>query len=373
MALTGSLTTMSLPDLLQWVTHAQKSGLLTLWSGGSEKRVYLRSGRLAATASNDPREYLGQFLMSHGYVSEEELEKAMAVQQESGMLLGKILVTIGAMGEEDLVRLMRTKAEESIYEVFLWEEGEFRFDDDEQPSMQMVPLQIDPTAILMEGMRRVDEWRRIREMIPSTSLIPHVAAEEIPRELGDAERRVVEAINGRRSIAEIILESRSSEFIVSRTVADLLRRGVAELESPPKSIAAERKPEAQKLDAAALLRKAQLELRKRDFAAALSSLRAAQALAPGNHRVEGALASAEGAIVAELRSQGIDSSAVPLLLKPLEELTTLSFTPPEAFLLSRINGVWTIGSIIKVSPMRESDAMLIFHRLRSSGVIEFAA
>jgi hypothetical protein len=52
-----------------------------------------------SSASNDPREYLGQFLMSHGYLTEPELKKAMEVQQQSRILLGKILVMIDVISE----------------------------------------------------------------------------------------------------------------------------------------------------------------------------------------------------------------------------------------------------------------------------------
>ncbi len=54
---------------------------------------------------------------------------AMEVQEESQILLGKILVMINAIAESDLLRLMKKKAEESIYDIFLWTEGDFEFVD----------------------------------------------------------------------------------------------------------------------------------------------------------------------------------------------------------------------------------------------------
>jgi hypothetical protein len=47
----------------------------------------------------------------------------------------------------------------------------------------------------------------------------------------------------------------------------------------------------------------------------------------------------------------------------------MNFSPNEGFILSRINGTWDIGSLIKISPIRETDAMLIFHRLWRDGII----
>jgi len=150
-------------DLLQWLSLGQKTGTLVVTSKSVEKKVFFKQGRVISSASNDPRDYLGQFLISHGFISEAELMKAMEVQHQSGILLGKILVMIDVIPEGELVRLMRLKAEEEIYDIFLWREGEFRFLDDELPTMEMIPLQVDVTGIIMEGTRRVDEWSRIRE------------------------------------------------------------------------------------------------------------------------------------------------------------------------------------------------------------------
>ena len=151
-------------DLLQWLSLGQKTGTLVVTNKAVEKKIFFKSGRVISSASNDPREYLGQFLMSHGYISEPELMKGMQVQAESGILLGKILVMIDVIGEEELVRLMRLKAEEEIYDIFLWNDGEFYFLDDELPQQEMIPLQVDVTGIIMEGTRRVPSM-----MMPVTS------------------------------------------------------------------------------------------------------------------------------------------------------------------------------------------------------------
>src|SRR5688500_1807485 len=172
MGVSGNLKTMLPGDLLQWLSLGQKAGTLVVSHGSTEQKIFFKDGRVISSASNDPREYLGQFLMSHGYLNEEELRKAMEVQLQSGILLGKILVMIGLINEEHLTRLMRLKAEEEIYDVFLWPEGEFHFIDNELPQMEMVPLKIDVTGLIMEGTRRVDEWPRIRELIPHDAVVP---------------------------------------------------------------------------------------------------------------------------------------------------------------------------------------------------------
>ena len=113
MGLSGNLRTMSAGDLLQWLSMAQKTGTLTISANAVEKRIFFRGGRILSSASTDPREYLGQFLMSHGYITEAELKKAMEVQRQSKILLGKILVMIDAIARR-VVEMMSDKVVREI-------------------------------------------------------------------------------------------------------------------------------------------------------------------------------------------------------------------------------------------------------------------
>ena len=383
MALSGNLKTMLPGDLLQWLSLGQKTGTLVIRNSRVEKKIFFRNGRVISSASNDPREYLGQFLMSHGFLSEPELKKAMEVQLQSGILLGKILVMIEVITESDLQRLMRLKAEEEIYDIFLWNDGDFFFVDDELPRMEMIPLQVDVTGIIMEGTRRVDEWARIRETIPNEAVIPMPLREIDVTELDleEVEEPIVRAIDGKRTIADIVLESRSSAFTVSSTVSALVRHGYAKLVDPSQQkaakiaeeIAAVPVPERLEFnendEIQSLLTGAQNALRNRDFEKTQRLLRAAQNLDPNHSKVRTAIKGAETVILGELRNQGLLDSKVPHVSKPLEEITQMNFSPNEGFILSRINGQWDIGSLIKISPIRETDAMLIFYKLWKDAII----
>lgn len=376
MSVSGNLKTMLPGDLLQWLSLGQKTGTLMVSNKGTQKKIFFSNGRVISSASNDPREYLGQFLMSHGYITEEELMKAMEVQQQSGILLGKILVMIDVINEEDLQRLMRLKAEEEIYDIFLWNEGDFQFLDDELPQMEMIPLRVDVTGLIMEGTRRVDEWNRIHTLIAHEALVPTMVKEIPPEELeDDAQRTVINAIDGRRSLAELVLESRSSSFNVASTVYHFTREGYVKLNDP--TVAAVKAPEeiapfedsSDDDEILSLIARAQLSLRNREYEKAQRLLKAAENLDPSHQRVRNAIKGAESAILADLRGQGLHDSKVPRVSKALEEITQMNFTPNEGFMLSRINGQWDLGSLIKISPIREPDAMLIFYKLWRDGII----
>ena len=108
--------------------------------------------------------------------------------------------------------MLRLKAEESIYDLFSWTEADFRFLDDVLPESAMVPMSLDVTAIVMEGVQRVDEWRRIRQVIPTLEAIPVTVRELDTENARPGERRILELVDDERTIEEIRLQTHSSAF-----------------------------------------------------------------------------------------------------------------------------------------------------------------
>ena len=369
MGITGNLKTMQLGELFQWLSLGSKTGTLLIDGHGVEKRIYFVDGRIASTSSSDQREYLGHFLVSHGYITEEELKMAMEVQEESQILLGRILVMINAIAEPDLLRLMKKKAEESIYDVFLWSEGNFEFVDGDLPDQKMVPLSLDVTGIIMEGMRRYDEWQLIRQRVPDSSVVPEVVRPLDMEALADREKLIVPYIDGQRSIEEIALQTHNAEFNVSKLVCDGLRSGTMRLaELRPKPSAPASAPTGSEIDHFLQRGRAQL---KDDPQAAYRLFKAAHELDPSDGRTADAMREAEREIKEALARDGVSVGKVPELSIPLQALTQRSFSPQEGFVLSRINGQWDVKAIMKISPMKELDVLMIFQKLRRDEVIRW--
>src|SRR6185295_1074894 len=120
MAIQGTLKTMSLTDLLQYLAAGRKNGTLRFDKGKITKYVYFQKGLIVGSKSNDPKEYLGQVLLHYGKVSENELQIAREIQRSSGGKLGEVLVEQGFVSEKEVLSILKTRTLEMIYELFLW-------------------------------------------------------------------------------------------------------------------------------------------------------------------------------------------------------------------------------------------------------------
>ena len=53
----------------------------------------------------------------------------------------------------------------------------------------------------------------------------------------------------------------------------------------------------------------------------------------------------------------------------MEDLTLAKLSPQEGFMLTRINGMYDIQSILKITPMPQLDAMMLFWKMASAGYV----
>ncbi len=367
MSLKGDLRTMPLPDVLQWAGSGRKTGSLHVERRSIEKRIALRDGNIVSSWSNDPRESLGQFLIRLRLLTEEQLFRALLKQEEKGRLLGSVLVTDGLLSEDGLKRALKVKAEETLYDLFLWPAGLFEFHDGQLPENVLITFESPVTPVILEGIRRVDEWQRILQVFP-TMETTFKASSPLPADATELDRQLVALATAGRSLAEMSLELRRSDFEAAALAFDLHARGHLVVDKvAPASQASDPVGAIQ-----ALLALAYQRLSEKRFDGALKAYEDVLALDRlHQHAKKGLLATRE-ARDRERQRQAIARDGVPTIAVDLPTLTRQNLDPHEGFVLSRVNGQWDVQSILKLCPMTEDEALLIFARLLDRGLIRLS-
>jgi hypothetical protein len=368
MAFAGDLSTIVLSDILSWVTSRRKTGTLELKRRSTEKRLVFRGGRLESSWSNDPRETLGQALIRERLLDEQELFAALLEQEKTSQRLGAILVARGTLTDEQLLRILRWKAEEIVYELFLWESGKFDFQDGAPPvGSAAVDLHMDTALVIREGGHRLEEWKKIRQVFPSSAMTFRVTNAAFA--VDDAvERQILGLAASGKTLAAISLESRRSEFETALVLAGLRERGAIETAQAQDDGASSDPVGA----IALLLRAAQQCVADKRFDSALEAYERILVLDSLNQEAKkGLVALGEARLRAKvLRKVPLDK--VPVVRIGSVALSKEKFDSHEGFVLSRVNGQWDVRSILKLCPMPEEDALTIFLRLLERKVIEFS-
>jgi hypothetical protein len=367
MAFAGDLSTIILSDILSWVTTRRKTGTLVLKRRSTVKKLVFRAGRLESSWSNDPRETLGQALIRERLLDEQQLFIALLEQEKTNQRLGALLVARGLVTHEQLLQMLRWKAEAVVYDLFLWPEGRFDFEDEAPPAAEGgINLDMDTALVIREGSHRLEQWQRIREVFPSSSVTFKVTSAAFGVE-DPVERQVLGLAASGKTLAAISLETRRSEFEAALVLLGLRDRGAVE--------SAQVQEDGASLDPvgaiALFLRAAEQCVDDKRFDAALEAYERILALDSLNQAAKkGLVALGEARQRAKvLRKVPLDK--VPMLKMGSVALSKEKFDSHEGFVLSRVNGQWDVRSILKLCPMSEDDALVIFLRLVERKVIEF--
>ncbi|RLE26877.1 MAG: hypothetical protein DRJ65_04585 [Acidobacteria bacterium] len=178
MALQGSLSELSLPDVIQLVSVSGKSGAFHLVKGEEQGKIFLKDGQI-------------------------------------------IDAFIGNL-----------RGETAVYEMAIWSSGDFSFEPGETSAE--VTVQRSNANLMMEAARRLDEWRVLSRRIPSLDLVPFFSPREGQDQvtLSPQEWILVTHVDGHRSIEDVATILRWSAFDVSKLLFGMITSGLVGLREP---------------------------------------------------------------------------------------------------------------------------------------------
>ncbi len=190
----GSTQDMAVVDLLQTFELSRKSGVVHLRTGAQEGHIYFRDGKV--------------------------------VDAELGRLRG----------------------EEAIYRALIWNEAAFEVEFNAISNDDVIGGSTQ--AILMEGMRRVDEWGRLCEQLPPLSTIFEIDHEQLLErlnEIPDELNGILRLFDARRNLSQVVDDSPFEDLSTLSTITKLYFEGLlvprveeekAAVEAPPEEIVA---------------------------------------------------------------------------------------------------------------------------------------
>ena len=364
MSLSGNLHTMDLAELLQWVTLGRKTGTLTFIRDKTKNHIYFREGQIISSRSNDPTKLLGHFLLFYGRINEDQLKRAVELQQQTRMTLDKILTQEGMVSKEEVEKALVSRTEEVIYDLFLWEDAYFHFSSDGYNLDDLMLINLNLNALLFEGVRRKDEWKRIREVFPSYEVVLHLRAGADLKSLSltALQKKLLFLVSQSKTIAQMILEVHGSDFLVNYELFQLYESNVIEIREAPAA-------QPQREDPARLFSRGLELMQSRKHAEALSVLQEARNLDPENIRADEAIEHAERAVCEDFYRGSLPPQKVPYFLIPEGTLSRHNLSHEESFVASRINGAWDLKSIVMLSPLREIEVLRIVDKLLKMGLI----
>ena len=240
MALKGNLQDFSLHQLLNLINLAHKTGQLTIaGTNGHSESAYLffREGKLIHASFDNAPDRLTDMLVKVGKITPEQ---AGAVQERSRVNtdkeLGLLLMQYGILSQTDIVQGVRSFLLDSIYQLFTWPSGNFRFEQNQIPSDERITVPLNLESVILEGARRQERFEALRRLVPDLDLPLKFAGKPNGNlrniSLSADEWKVISLINSRNTIRQIGQFLSLDEYGVRQVVGRLREAGLIELSEP---------------------------------------------------------------------------------------------------------------------------------------------
>ncbi|GAI42722.1 unnamed protein product, partial [marine sediment metagenome] len=229
MALNGNFETFNLNSIFQLLGDDQKTGVLKVKNEDKEIRIYLKDGEIIYATGSQKTDRLGHFLKNKGIISQEQLQESLKKGKAEKKALGKILLEKGILTPKNLQEIIHQQIEHLIFNLFLWDKGEFEYNDAELNLKGMVVAKINVVSLLLEASRRIDEISILKKHIPNDMLVYRITGKVSDKDeitLNSAELKILGLIDGRRSIRQVMRDGGLDEYAAYKILYSLLSSGL---------------------------------------------------------------------------------------------------------------------------------------------------
>jgi CheY-like chemotaxis protein/tetratricopeptide (TPR) repeat protein len=240
--LQGSLERLPFPALLHHLHGLRATGVLHLEKGKKRKWIELRDGQPVAVRSNLLNECLGHHLMRTGRIQQSHLEESRR-HMKKGKLQGEILVAMQVLSEDEMIAALRAQADEKLFELFAWEDGDFRFEKGGSlERANAIGVKRSTANLILHGVRTRFPKERIASffrshadctVVPGDS--PYYRFQEI--DLETEQEALLRGLDGTRRISELLADDHRGAL--ARTLYALVATGMLTLRPPSEGAARE--------------------------------------------------------------------------------------------------------------------------------------
>ncbi len=231
--LQGNIERFTLPEIFQLISTSRKTGTLGIQRGDDIVMVYFKNGGVVYGYGPRKTFHVGRMLVERDRLSPEQLDDAIAEQSRqvsTGKRLGQILVEKKYVDRADIEEVVRKQVEELIYSLMAWDQGSFKFYENQFPTEEEITVNISTENVVLEGLRRLDEISRLRDYLPDFSTVyslsPSVAGQKRDITLEPDEWNVLSLIDGHREINDIVEASDLESIETLKCLASLQLAGL---------------------------------------------------------------------------------------------------------------------------------------------------
>jgi len=248
MAFKGTLREFKVPDILQLISLQKKTGILTFNSVEGFITLIFEEGCIVGIDAFPKKLEMrvGNVCVKQEIISEEMLQRALAIQKRTNQKVGEILIGMGLIDEKIIPEMLKIQAVQIVLSLFNWKKGEYNFkilDYINKDLRLFNPIAVD--TLIMEGVQMLDEWPLIKKVIPNEDIVfepVYLGSKKIELVsefdddrsskdnniiyLSEIELNLLKYINGKNKVKDLVEMGLFTEYKIYKKLFNLFNKGL---------------------------------------------------------------------------------------------------------------------------------------------------
>ena len=232
MAIKGNFETFFLGRILRGFADDSMTGILQVNNDAESIKIILKDGDIIYTMGHTKQVLLGELLKGKGIITDEQLTECLEESKAQKKVLGTILVEKGYIPEDVLKKIIKVQTEEVIFNLFLWETGEFEFKEANISTDGLIVTQLNIMKLILKATRRIEKMSIIEKQISHDKMVFQIGdhfASSPELDLSDDEKLILGLLNGQRNVKKVIADSGNDKLLVYKILYTLISSGIAEV------------------------------------------------------------------------------------------------------------------------------------------------
>jgi len=235
--LAGKLDENNLPRLLSHIHEIKSTGTLALLRDGVNKKLFIKNGDIIFASSTYEGDRLGEILLKTGKITLSQFDAASKIVIQTGKRMGGVLVELGYLKPKDLFWGVKFQVQEIVASLFDWTDGDYDFSAGELPSSEVITLHMSTANLILQGIKRIDDWTRISRGVPPMKSVLALTTNPLKLyqdiSLSVEERAMLSLFDGKKSIKEVFALSKMGDFDALKAVYTFFSIGMLEEAGAP--------------------------------------------------------------------------------------------------------------------------------------------
>ncbi|MFC2165458.1 DnaJ domain-containing protein [Acidobacteriota bacterium] len=156
---------------LRDIYFEKKRGQLVFRRDKAQKYLFFQEGKLVFAKTNQENELLGEILFKLGKLSQEAYDN-IEEYIEPMEIIGQVLLKRGLLSKQDLVDGLSYQMREIILNTFPLFDGNFRFQEREDLTLEDIDIKISIPVLIADGIRRMKFDTNLKKFMKDRTISP---------------------------------------------------------------------------------------------------------------------------------------------------------------------------------------------------------